>query len=167
MKKKVLTEQALYYGMVEVPEGYEVNPLEMCQNILSSFYTNNDSSYCKSWGQLNTYLCENFNLRYGLQLVNKETWGNVFYPNEKFSTLSNVDPIDLKNSPDFTCLYGINTEDCIVEIFYNDNRRAGRSWEITLKPNMYLIFPSTNAYTIHNNQRTRLNFVQTITYEYI
>ena len=56
MKKKVLAEQALYYGMVEVPEGYEDNPLEMCQNILSSFYTNNDSSYCKSWGQLNTYL---------------------------------------------------------------------------------------------------------------
>ena len=50
----------------------------MCQNILSSFYTNNDSSYCKSWGQLNTYLCENFNLRYGLQLVNKETWEMFF-----------------------------------------------------------------------------------------
>jgi hypothetical protein len=166
MKKKVLTEQALYYGEVKIPKGYEVDPLEMCQNILRSFYLNNDASYCKSWGQLNTYIRENFQLRHNLQLINKDTWGDIFYPNEKFNSLSNVDPIDLKNSPDFTCLYGINTEDCKIEIFYDDNRRAGRSWEIELKPSMYVIFPSTNAYTIYNNQRTRLNFIQTITYEY-
>ena len=166
MKKKVLTEQAIYYGTVEIPKGYEVDPLEMCQNIFKSFYKNDDSVFCKSWGQLNTYITENFDLRHGSKLVNKKTWGDVFYPNEKFSTLSNVDPIDLQNSPDFTCIYGINTEDCIIEIFYNDNRRAGKSYEINLTPNMYVIFPSTNAYTIHNNQRTRLNFIQTITYDY-
>ena len=167
MKKKVLTEQALYYGEVKIPKGYEVDPLEMCQNILRSFYLNNDASYCKSWGQLNTYIRENFQLRHNLQLINKDTWGDIFYPNEKFNSLSNVDPIDLKNSPDFTCLYGINTEDCKIEIFYDDNRRAGRSWDMPLKNNKFIMFPSMQMYYITNNQKDSLNSILTITREFI
>ena len=79
----------------------------------------------------------------------------------------NIDPINLKNSPDFTLLYGVNVVDCSVKIFYDDNRRKGRSWKTPLENNKFVMFPSTNAYTIINNQKNSLNFIQTITYEYI
>ena len=58
-------------------------------------------------------------------------------------------------------------KNCMVRIHYEDNRRKGRSWDIELKNNMFIMFPSTNMYYITNNQKDSLNFVQTITYEYI
>ena len=64
-------------------------------------------------------------------------------------------------------LYGVEVEDCIVTIYYNDNRRKGKSWEIELKNNMFIMFPSSNTYYITNNQKKKLNFIQTITYEFI
>ena len=36
-----------------------------------------------------------------------------------------------------------------------------------LENNQFIMFPSTNMYIIKNNQKDSLNFVQTITYEYI
>jgi len=75
--------------------------------------------------------------------------------------------VDLINSPDFTLLYGTKVEDCRVTICYDDNRRKGRSWTIPLKNNKFIMFPSSNIYFIRNSQKENLNFVQTITYEYV
>ena len=55
----------------------------------------------------------------------------------------------------------------MVQIHYEDNRRKGRSWYIPLTNNQFIMFPSTNMYYLTNNQKDSLNFVQTITYEYI
>ena len=51
----------------------------------------------------------------------------------------------------------------MVRIHYEDNRRKGISQE----NNQFIMFPSTNMYYLTNNQKDSLNFVQTITYEYI
>jgi hypothetical protein len=55
----------------------------------------------------------------------------------------------------------------MVRIYYDDNRRKGGSWDIELKNNMFIMFPSTNMYHITNNQKDSLNFIQTMTYEFI
>ena len=107
------------------------------------------------------------NLKHKIKLVNKSTWGNIYKPNETTIPLLNIDPVDLQNSPDFTMLYGVEVKDCRVRIYYDDNRRKGRSWNIELKNNMFIMFPSTNMYYITNNQKNSLNFVQTILYECI
>ena len=75
--------------------------------------------------------------------------------------------IDLKNSPDFTMLYGVKVKDCFVRIYYENNRHKGNSWDIELTDNKFIMFPSINMYVIFNNQKENLNFIQTITYEYI
>ena len=79
----------------------------------------------------------------------------------------NINPVDLRNTPDYILLYGVKVEKCMVKIHYDDNRRKGRSWDIELKNNMFIMFPSTNMYYIINNQKDSLNFIQTITYEFI
>ena len=88
-------------------------------------------------------------------------------PAETTIPLLNIDPVDLRNSPDFTLLYGVKVKDCMVRIHFEDNRRKGRSWDIPLTNNKFIMFPSTNMYYLTNNQKDSLNFVQTITYEYI
>tara|TARA_R110000803_G_scaffold32117_3_gene71099 strand:- start:134 stop:637 length:504 start_codon:yes stop_codon:yes gene_type:complete len=166
MHKKVLTEQAIYYGNVNMPKHWQIDSIDLSHHILHYSLTNKKFIFSKTWDKLNSYITEYVNLNYSINLINKKSWGNIYIPSEKTEPILNVDPVDLKNSPDYTCLYGINTVDCAVKIFYDDNRRKGRSWDIELKDNMFIMFPSTNMYYINNRQKDSLNFVQTITYDY-
>ena len=167
MQKKVLTDQSIYYGNVSMPKHWEIDQIELSHYILQSNLTDTKLKFSKTFDKLNTYIKDFIRLEYSINLVNKETWGNIYKPNETTVPLLNVDPVDLRNSPDFTLLYGVKVKDCMVKIHYEDNRRKGRSWDIELKDNMFIMFPSINMYYITNNQKDSLNFVQTITYEYI
>ena len=167
MEKKVLSEIALYYGDVSMPKGFEIDRNKIQEDILKSHIKDSKFPYSREWDKLNTYLREHINVEYGFNLINKETWGNVYKPKEISIPLLNIDPVDLRNSPDYTLLYGVNVKDCSVRIHYDDNRRAGKSWDISLKNNQFLMFPSTNMYYITNNQKDSLNFILTITNEFI
>jgi len=167
MQKKVLTEQSLFYGDIDMPKGFEIEQKKLTNDILQSTFHSKDFPFSRTWDMLNTYMRDFIGLDYGINLVNKSTWGNIYKPNETTIPLLNIDPVDLLNSPDFTMLYGVKVKDCNVRIHYEDNRRKGRSWDIELKNNMFIMFPSTNMYYLTNNQKDSLNFVQTITYEYI
>ena len=167
MQKKVLTEQALYFGDVAMPKDWDIDRDKLQSDILQSQIYKKKFSFSKTWDMLNTYIRDYINVDYGINLVNKETWGNIYKPAEITIPLFNIDPVNLRNSPDYTLLYGVKTNNCFVRIFYDDNRRKGRSWDIELKNNKFIMFPSTNMYVISNNQKDNLNFVQTITYEYI
>ena len=167
MQKKVLSEIDLYYGIIDMPKGFEINREKLQSDILSSQIKNSEFPFSRTWDMLNTYLRDHVNLEYGFTLVNKETWGNIYKPKEISIPLLNIDPVDLKNSADYTFLYGVNVKDCMVKIHYDDNRRKGRSWDIPLLNNGFIMFPSTNMYYLTNNQKDSLNFVQTIAYDYV
>ena len=167
MQKKVLSEIALYYGDVAMPKGFEIDRDKLQSDILKSNINNKEFPYSREWDKLNTYLREHINVEYGFQLVNKETWGNVYKPQEVSVPLLNIDPVDLRNSPDYTLLYGVHVKDCSVRIHYDSNRRAGRSWDIPLTNNQFIMFPSTQMYYITNNQKDSLNSILTITNEFI
>ena len=167
MQKNVLSEIALYYGDVTMPKNWDIDRDELQQNILTSNLTDSPFPFSKTWDMLNTYIREHINVEFEITLINRQTWGNVYKPAETTTPLLNVDPVDLRHSPDFTMLYGVNVKNCMVRIHYDHNRRKGRSWDISLENNKFIMFPSTCMYYITNNQPDSLNFVQTITYEYI
>ena len=167
MQKKVLSEIGLYYGDVEMPKGFEIDRKKLQSDILSSNLNNKDFPFSRNWDMLNTYIREHINVEYGFSLINKKIWGNVYKPQEVSTPLLNIDPVDLRNSPDYTLLYGVNVKDCSVRIHYDANRRAGRSWDIPLTNNHFILFPSTQMYYITNTQQDSLNFILTITHEFI
>ena len=167
MRKKVLTEQALYYGDVDMPKYWDIDRNKLTNDILQSTFNSKEFPFSKTWDMLNTYMLDHIRLEYDINLINKSTWGNIYKPNETTIPLLNINPVDLYNSPDFTMLYGVKVKDCNVRIHFDDNRRKGRSWDMELKNNQFIMFPSTNMYYLTNNQKDSLNFVQTITYEYI
>ena len=167
MQKKVLSEQALYYGDVAMPKDWDIDRDKLQQDILNSNITDSPFPFSRTLDMINTYMRDHINLDYGFTLVNKETCGNMYKPQETTIPLLNIDPVDLRNSPDYTLLYGVKVKNCMVRIHYEDNRRKGRSWDIALTNNKFIMFPSTNMYYLINNQKDSLNFVQTITYEYI
>ena len=167
MQKKVLSEIGLYYGDVAMPKHWEIDPIELSHHILNFNLTNEKFQFSRTWDKLNTYLREHINLEYGFQLINKETWGDIYKPQQVSIPLLNIDPVDLRNAPDYTLLYGVKVEDCNVRIHYDDNRRKGKSWDMPLTNNKFIMFPSTQMYYITNKQKDSLNFIQTITYEFI
>ena len=167
MQKQVLSEQSLYYGDVAMPKNWDIDRDKLSGDILQSIIQNKDFPFSRTFDMLNTYLREHIYLKYEFTLIQKKTWGNMYKPQETTIPLLNVDPVNLRNSADFTLLYGVKVEDCNVRIHYEDNRRKGRSWDIPLINNEFIMFPSTCMYYLTNNQKDSLNFVQTITYEYI
>jgi len=167
MQKKVLTEQSLYFGEVKMPKHWEIDQNDLAHHILQSTFDNKKFSFSRTFDKLSAYIREHISLKYDFQLVDKEMWGDIYKPQQSSLPLLNIDPVDLRNSPDYTLLYGVKVDDCIVRIHYDDNRRKGRSWDIELKNNMFIMFPSTNMYYITNNQKDSLNFIQTLTYEFI
>ena len=167
MNKKVLSEQALYYGDVNMPKGFEIDQEKLTKDILQSTFNSKEFPFSRTWDMLNTYMRDFIGVEHNINLINKKTWGNIYKPHQVSLPLLNIDPVDLRNSPDFTLLYGVKVKDCNVRIHFEDNRRKGRSWDIELKNNMFIMFPSTNMYYLTNNQKDSLNFIQTITYEYI
>ena len=167
MQKKVLSEIDLYYGTIDMPKGFEIDRNKLNEDILQLQVNKREFPFSKEWDKLNTYLREHIHVKYDFQLVNKTAWGNVYKPKETSTPFINVDPVDLRNSPDYTLLYGVNVKDCTVRIHYDDNRRKGRSWDIPLKNNQFIMFPSTQMYCIANLQEDSFNSILTITYEFI
>ena len=167
MQKKVLSEIGLYYGDVEMPKGFEIDRDKLQEDILNSQLNNKKFPYSRAWDMLDTYIREHIHVEYGLQLINKEKWGNVYKPSEITVPLFPIDPLNLHNAPDYTLLYGVKIDNCSVRIHYDDNRRKGNSWDILLENNKFIMFPSTNMYYLTNTQKNSLNFVQTLLYEYI
>ena len=92
-------------------------------DILQSQIQNKEFPFSRTWDMLNTYMRDHIGLEYGINLINKETWGNIYKPAETTIPLLNIDPVDLRNSPDFTLLYGVKVKNCMVRIHFEDNRR--------------------------------------------
>jgi len=169
MHKKILSQIDLHFGQVEMPKGFEIDREKLSTDILTSIIYNREFPFSKSWDMLQTYLKEHINLEYGFTLVYKKTIGNIYKPGQSSNLLLQVDPVDLRNSPDYVMLYGVNVgkDSCKVFIEYDDNRRKGRSWEIPLNNNDFIMFPSTQRYYITTNTSEQLNFILTTTYEFI
>jgi len=165
MQKKVLSEVSLYFGDVDMPKGWDIDRDKLSGDILQSSFTNREFPFSRTWDMLNTYIREHIGVEYNISLINKNSWGDIYKPNQTSKPLLDIDPVDLRNSPDFTLLYGVKVDKCWVRIHYEDNRRKGRSWDIELTNNKFIMFPSTNMYYVTNDQKDSLNFVQTITYE--
>jgi hypothetical protein len=139
MQKKVLSEIDLYFGEIASPKGFEINRDRIKGDILTSFINqkrinNNPQTYAFkdyqiSYSQpltwLKDYLRDHIKVEYGFTLVQKFEHGNVMHPREQSFTRHLVDPVDLRNSPDYTLVYGVDVEDnsCELIIEYDDNRR--------------------------------------------
>ena len=167
INKNILSQIDLYSGTISMPKGFEIDKDTLQTDIIKQQVQDCPFPFSREWDKLNTYLRDFINLKYNFTLINKLTYGYMFKPNEISYPEKDVDELDLRNSPDYTMLYGVSLNNCSVRIYYDSNRRKSRSWDIPLGNNKFLIFPSTQQYVITNNQKENLNLILKITYEYI
>ena len=117
VSKKTLSEISLFYGEIKMPKGFEIDQTKLTNDIIQSTLHNKQFPFSKTWDMLNTYMRDHVMLEYNFNLINKKTWGNIYKPNESSLPLLNIEPVDLKNSPDYTFLYGVKVNKCNVKIY--------------------------------------------------
>tara|TARA_R100001163_G_C5019044_1_gene162387 strand:- start:24 stop:536 length:513 start_codon:yes stop_codon:yes gene_type:complete len=167
INKKLLSQIDLYSGTILMPKGFEIDKDTLQKDIITQQVQDCPFPFSREWDKLHTYLREHIYIKYNFNLVNKLTTGYMFKPNEISYPKKDIDELDLRNSPDYTMLYGVNLQNCSIRIYYDSNRRKSRSWDISLENNKFLIFPSTQQYVITNKQKDNLNLILKTTYEYI
>tara|TARA_R110000850_G_scaffold144584_1_gene266644 strand:+ start:88 stop:639 length:552 start_codon:yes stop_codon:yes gene_type:complete len=183
MKEVVLSKINLIYGSVDLPKGFEINRNKIKTDIITSYLdekriNNNSQAYSykdykvpfsKPLQWLQDYLRDNIKTDYGFTLIPKNIFGNVMHPKEQSFLRSQIEPVDLINSPDYTLIYGVDIEknccECIIE--YDDNRRKNRTWHLPIENNEFIMFPSTQKYMFTENKSKKLNTILTINYEFI
>ena len=183
MRKKVLSEIDLYTGEIETPKGFEIKRKEIKNSIIQPYIqqtriSNNPKNHSYldykvsstqplSW--LKDHMRDYFNVDYDKSLIPQLDWGNVYKPQEQSSLRNTIELLNLKNSPDYTFIYGVDVEQdsCDIVIEYDDNRRTNKTWRSPMKNNFFVMFPSTQKYFITPNQSKQLNVFLTSTYEFI
>ena len=183
MDKVVLSEISLVHGEVKTPKGFEIDRKEIKNSIISSYLKKDRASdnkkdfsyddykidFSQKMQWLLDYIRDHFNEKYKRSLVSKIVFGNVYAPSEVSLCRNNVDPVDLKDSADYTLIYivdcGEKSSELVIE--YEDNRRKGRTWHVPIKNNHFYLFPSTQKYFFTANKSKQLNVILTVTYEYI
>ena len=167
INKNILSQKNLYYGEISMPKGFEIDRDILRKDIINHQIQDCEFPFSRQFDKLNTYLIEHINVLYEFTLINKFITGYSFKPDTVSYPIIDAELLDLRNSADFTMLYGVHVKNCSVKIYYNDNRRKQRSWDIPLENNRFIMFPSTQQYVITNNQKDNLNMILKITYEYI
>ena len=183
MDKITLSEISLIHGTVVMPKGFEIDRSKIKNDIIDSLVQANRIStnskdytykdYKVNFSQplqwLKDYFRDHIRDKYYISLVEKQTHGNVYNPKEQSFIRHSVDPVDLRNSSDYTLIYvaDCQKDSCKLIIEYDDNRRKGRSWHIPVNNNCFYMFPSTQRYCITENTSDEMNVLLTINYEYI
>ena len=183
MKKKVLAEKSLYYGDFSMPKGFEINRKSLKHNVFYSFLeemtiSDNPKDYAHKdyklisnqpliW--LRDYLRDHIRVKYNLTLVERSQHANIFRPGEQSFLRNHVRDLDLRNSPDYTLIYVVDVakDSCDLVIEYDNNKRKGNTWHMTLENNHFYMFPSDLKYFISENKSIKFNTIITINYEYI
>ena len=182
MRKKILSEIDLYSGEIQTPKGFEIKRKEIKNSIIQSYihqkrisnnskdysYLDYKVEYTQPLGWLKDHMRDYFNAEYNKGLIPQLDWGNVYEPKEQSFLRNTINSLNLKHSPDYTFIYGVDVgqDSCDIVIEYDDNRRANRTWHIPMKNNFFVMFPSTQKYFITPNQSKQLNIFLTSTYEF-
>ena len=179
MEKKELSQIDVYIDTVQI---IKIDHAKLKNDIFNSLATDKRRSQNKrdyayhdfkiSFSQpfqwLRDYIEDHFHAQYQKTLIPHDHWGNIYSQHELSPTRHQVDPVALKDSPDYTCIYGIEVakDSCELVIEYDDNRRKNQTWHIPLEENKFIIFPSTQRYFISKNKSKPINVFLTLTYTY-
>jgi hypothetical protein len=169
MKEEILTSVRVFTGHINMPEGFEINKNEIGKEILSSSILKTSFPFMREIDKIDTYLREYIYLDYKIWLVQKNINGLVFLPNDHSDNQLEIDKMDLKNSCDYVMFYGvhINDDSFKIKIEFDDNRRKTNYKEIILHNNDFVIFPSSQRYSILENTSNSPNIALIGTYEYM
>jgi len=166
MKEKILSKQSIYYGDMKMPEGFEIDCIQLVKDITISQLYETKLVFSRAADMVRTYVTDYATAYHSLNLQTLDQTGHFYAPFEQSGRINLINPLDLKNSPDHIMLYGVEADpsSCSVKIHYDDNRRKNLFWNIPLENNKFILFPGHLEYSISRNLRDKPNYILTTTF---
>ena len=168
MFKDVLSETAIYSGVLKLPKGIELNFETLRADILE--YLNDPTKQfraSKSLDMISAYVRDFYRLKENTPIRQKDAFGFIQNSDEGTQLTREADLMDLKNAPDYTFLFGVNIHknSCTVKIEFDNNRHKDESVTVPLRTNEYVMFPAVLRYQLLPNTSTVPNYILQQTYE--
>lgn len=170
IEKTILTEIPLFTGEVKMPKGWHLEKDEMVkQTTVSHYYEDVDHLFYRTLDRLQTFILDYMRMEHNHAIVKgngHEPKARYYERNEISKPLIAVDNFNLRSSPDWVLLYGIEIDpgSCIINIKYDDNKLKDRMWKVDLETNKFIMFPATLQYFVENKNNSHLNYIQTLTF---
>ena len=169
MFKDILCEIDVYSGNMKLPDPIKIDFETLRADILV-YYNNPEKDFraSKSLDIISAYIRDFYRLKNnGTPVRQKDAFG---YIQEGYAgTLpgTEVDEMDLLNSPDYTFLFGVNIhkDSCNIEIEYDDKRLKNQRVTVPLHTNSYVMFPAHLRYHFKQNLSSQPNYILKQTYE--
>ena len=120
MHKKVLTEQAIYYGDLKMPNNFEIDRPSLGSDIFKFSFTNKFPE-SKELDKVRSYIRNYLLAKYNISVEEKKLEGFLFKPSEITKPCIDINFESLKDSVDYTMLYGVGVEFCMITIEKNNN----------------------------------------------
>lgn len=182
MKKTILTETAVYTGIIDSPKGYEINREKIKNEAIKGYVLNNKKHFIENtWEHkdykltrsipelrfVEDYIRDFFKLKTKQTLEAPSYYVNVLEHLEQSYSRNNLDLNHLLNSPNYTMIYCVDVTDksSSIVIEYDDHLRINKLYQIAVKNNMFIIMPSTLRYFISENLSEEPNVFITINYK--
>ena len=173
MEKKVLSEKFLITGAVS--DIAFLKPKQIENHCLSNFTLDNRIKNDQFWHLEDyitlpyhqhiqwffDYIRDHFRERYDRTLVpptkaDLNVRAIVQQSGENINYHNHINPWDLENSPDISCLYCVSEtpEPCHVVFKYDDGRNKHRLWKQEIKYNQFILFSSDIEHYIETNKNS-------------
>jgi|TARA_Y100000114_G_C11727140_1_gene311590 hypothetical protein len=169
MRKILLSETAIYYGHVKMPEHFDINREIIFYAMLKQGIHDDlkETPFSRELDKIRNYMREFLSIKHNLSFL--ENFGSesmFFFPQERSEPLRAYNAMDVKNSPDYTCLYGVNVgKDSVKIIIRYDNHKLKECTKImNLNNNDFVFFPSTLNYHIAKNKSEQLNCILNLSF---
>ena len=179
MNKKLLSEICLFEGEVKMPKHYEIDRYQIKSEILHSklhrktisdnpyhyAYSDYEVPTSKTLNLLRDYISENIYMDHNMRISPRLSFGNVFDPKQQSFFRNLIDPVNVKESPDYIMIYGVDVDkDSSVIIETRDKRGIEELSLFKIKNNHFLLFPAYLRFFINENTSFHTNVFLTTTY---
>ena len=179
MNKKILSEINLFEGEIVLPKNHQVDRYKIKSDILQSKLENKTVSsnpYAFSFcdysiessiplNLIRSTVAEKLQVYHKIVVEPRLSFGNVFDPKQQSFFRNMIDPVNIKESPDYVMIYGVEVDkNASVVLEIKDRRGVNKLSVYPISNNHFIMFPAYLRFFINENQSFQTNIFLTTTY---
>tara|TARA_R100001086_G_scaffold79077_1_gene38446 strand:+ start:1610 stop:2158 length:549 start_codon:yes stop_codon:yes gene_type:complete len=179
MNKKTLLEIALFEGEITLPKNHQVDRYKIKSDILQSKLDNKTVSsnpYAFAFSDysietsaplnlIRSTIAEKLNVYHQIGVESRLSFGNVFDPKQQSFFRNMIDPVNIKESPDYVMIYGVDVDkNASVVIETKDKRGIDQLSVYPIANNHFVLFPAYLRFFMNENDSSQTNIFLTTTY---
>ena len=180
--KKILSEQFVLQGYVDkevskidldLVKSHLLGSLSSSKRLSTYSFSPDYNCFKFNYHQhiqwIQDYIRDHFNQRYGETVAPVDQNDNsvlILQPGDSVNIQNHINDYDLINSPDYTCLYCVDTGKIKSEtiLYYDDNKLKNNILPIPIQKGNFILFNSSVNFSITKNEST--DFIMIMIFKY-